>query len=68
MEFAQIDSQYYCGIDLHSRTMFATIMDKAGKIYFRQNMENNFDIFLKHILPYLPDLAVGLNPLTTGIG
>ena len=60
MEFAQIDSKYYCGIDLHSRSMYATVMDKSGKIYFRQNMVNNFDIFLKHVVPYLPDLAVGV--------
>ena len=60
MKFEKIDSEYYCGIDLHSRSMYVTVMDKTGKIYFRRNMKNNFDIFLKDIMTYLPNLAVGV--------
>ena len=60
MEFIQINAQYYCGIDLHGRRMFITIMDATGNIYFRQNMKNDFKTFLGFIKPYLPDIAVGV--------
>jgi transposase len=60
MKYAKIDSEYYCGIDLHARSMYVTVMDKSGKIYLRRNMKNNFDFFLKDILTFLPDLAVGV--------
>ena len=60
MEFIQINAQYYCGIDLHGRRMFITIMDATGNIYFRQNMKNDFKTFLGFIKPYIPDIAVGV--------
>lgn len=60
MEFAKIDSKYYCGIDLHSRSMYATVMDKSGDIHFRRNMRNEFNIFKEFMEPFLPDLAVGV--------
>ena len=37
MQYATIDSDYFCGIDLHSRTMYVCIMDKMGEVLFRQN-------------------------------
>ncbi len=60
MEYAQINTQYYCGVDLHARSMYTTVMDKAGNILFHRNMQNNFDIFKGFIHPFLPDLSVGV--------
>ena len=60
MRFAKVESKYYCGIDLHSRTMFITVMDKEGEILFRRNMANDFDIFKKYVEAYLPEMAVGV--------
>ena len=60
MEYAQINTQYYCGVDLHARSMYTTVMDKAGNILFHRNMQNNFDIFKGFIHPFLPDLCVGV--------
>jgi len=60
MNYAKIDAEYYCGIDLHARSMYVTVMDKAGKIHCRRNIINNFDIFLKSITTYLPNVAVGV--------
>jgi len=34
MRYAQVDAQYYCGIDLHSREMYVTVMDREGTIVF----------------------------------
>lgn len=60
MRYAQINSQYYCGIDLHSRTMYVCVMDKPGNILFHRNMDNNFIEFKKYLQPFLPDVAVGV--------
>jgi len=60
MEFAQIDSQYYCGVDLHSNSMYVTVMDKFGKILYRRNLRNDFHLFKTKMAPFLPDLAVGV--------
>ncbi|MFQ5651279.1 MAG: transposase [bacterium] len=60
MRFAQVDAEYYCGIDLHFRTMFATVMDKQGEILFRRNMPNDFETFNNYMQPFLPNLAVGV--------
>jgi len=60
MDFAQIHSKYYCGIDLHARSMYVTVMDKSGKILFRRDMKNDFKIFLRYVSKYLPSMAVGV--------
>jgi transposase len=60
MRFAKVESKYYCGIDLHSRSMYISVMDKEGEILFHRNMPNNFDIFKKYVHPYLPGMAVGV--------
>ncbi|MFX0141061.1 MAG: IS110 family transposase [Candidatus Hodarchaeota archaeon] len=60
MEFARIDTEYYCMTDLHSDSLYATVMDKSGKIHFRKRIENNFDSFKNYMTPFMDDLAVGV--------
>jgi len=60
MVFAQIITTYFCGIDLHARSMFVTVMNKAGEVLFRRDMPNDFNVFLKFMEPYLSSLAVGV--------
>ncbi len=60
MRYARVNSQYYCGIDLHSRSMYVSVMNKAGDILFHRNMPNNFDIFKRYVKPFLPDMAIGV--------
>jgi transposase len=60
MELARIDSQYYCGVDLHARSMFICIMDKSGNVLIHRNMQNNFDIFKTYVGDYIHDLAIGV--------
>jgi hypothetical protein len=40
MVYAVINAlyKYFCGIDLHSRSMFVTVMNKAGEVLFRRDM------------------------------
>lgn len=60
MRFAQVDARYYCGIDLHSREMYVSVMDRDGKIVFYRNMPNKFSVFNSFVKPYLPDMAVAV--------
>ena len=65
MRYAQINSKYVCGIDLHAREMYACVMNKQGEILFHRNMRTDFDQFKQKMQPFLPDLAVGSgNPPT----
>ena len=60
MRYAQVDAQYYCGVDIHSKQMYITVMDKVGTTLLQQNMPNDFETFKQFIDPFLPDIAVGV--------
>jgi hypothetical protein len=60
METAVIQKEFYCGVDLHAKTMFTTIMDATGKILFHRNIPNSPSYFLKVIQPYRHSIAVGV--------
>ncbi len=60
MRFAKVESKYYCGIDLHSRSMYISVMDKEGEILFHRNMPNDFDIFKNYVERFQPEMAVGV--------
>jgi transposase len=60
MRFAKVESKYYCGIDLHSRSMYISVMDKEGEILFHRNMPNDFDIFKNYVERFRPEMAVGV--------
>ena len=61
MVLAKINTELSCGIDLHARTMYVTVMDKWGNILFRKNkMPNNFNTFLHYMEPFLGKMAVGV--------
>jgi len=53
---------YYCGIDLHARTMYVCILDLdgAGTIVYHKNMPSRSERFLKPIAPFREDLVVGV--------
>ena len=60
MRYAQINSKYVCGIDLHAREMYACVMNKTGEILFHRNMRTDFDQFKKKMQSFLPNLVVGV--------
>ena len=60
MQYAKIDSDYFCGIDLHARTMYVCVMDKMGEILFRRNMQNDFSLLRRALEPYRPSISVGV--------
>ncbi len=60
MEFYHKQHQYYCGIDLHEKTMYVCIVDQSGKIRYHQNMRTCPEEFLKAVALYREDIIVGV--------
>lgn len=60
MEYATIDTDYFCGIDLHARTMYVCIMDKMGEVLFRRNIKNDFRLLTRALEPYRTSVSVGV--------
>jgi transposase len=58
MRFYTKQHKFYCGIDLHARTMYLCILNQDGEILLHRNMPAGPDPFLKAIAPYREDLVV----------
>jgi transposase len=58
MRFYTKRHQFYCGIDLHARTMYLCVLNQDGEIMLHRNMKAAPDTFLKAIAPYREDLVV----------
>jgi transposase len=52
--------RFYCGVDLHARTMFVHVLDRTGKTVFAEDLPANPAAFLAAIKPYRKDLVVGV--------
>lgn len=60
MQLLNLDKKYYCGIDLHGKTMYTSVMDKTGNLLFHKNLPNSMLALLEAIGPYRSDIAVGV--------
>jgi transposase len=60
MRFYQGQHRFYCGIDLHARTMHLCILDEAGKVVFDKNLASRPEAFLRAVEPYRDNLVVGV--------
>jgi transposase len=58
MRFYTKQHKFYCGIDLHARTMYLCILNQDGEIVLHRNMKAAPEPFLKAIAPYQEDLVV----------
>jgi transposase len=58
MRFYTKPHQFYCGIDLHARTMYLCILNQDGEIVLHRNMKAAPEPFLKAIAPYRENLVV----------
>jgi transposase len=65
MRFYTNQHQFYCGIDLHARTMYVCIMNQNGEILVHRNMKAGPDPFLKAIAPYRDNLVVAVECMFT---
>ncbi len=60
MKFYNKLHAYYCGIDLHAKTMYVCIQDKNGEVLVHRNMRACPEVFLKTIQPYQEDIVVAV--------
>src|SRR5262245_55761059 len=51
--------RFYCGVDLHARTMFTHVLDHKGKTVFEKDLPSNPAAFLRAVKPFRKDLVVG---------
>ena len=68
MRFYTNQHRYYCGIDLHARSMYVCILDPRGQILLHRNMPCAPESFLKAIAPYREDIAVAVECIFTCTG
>jgi transposase len=60
MRFYTQQHPFYCGIDLHARTMYVCILDQGGEVLVHRNMQTDPETFLKAIAPYRQGLVVAV--------
>jgi transposase len=65
MRFYAKQHQFYCGIDLHARTMYICIINQDGEIMLHRNMQASPEPFLKAIAPYREDIVVAVECMFT---
>ena len=51
--------RFYCGVDLHARTLFTHVLDAKGKTVFEQDLPADPKALLTAIKPFRKDLVVG---------
>jgi len=52
MRFYTNQHPFYCGIDLHARSMYVCILSHDGEILLHRNMKAAPNPFLKAVAPY----------------
>ncbi len=45
MDYRAINSEFYCGVDIHPQRSQVCVPENTGKKYVNQNMINNFNNF-----------------------
>jgi transposase len=63
MRFYTRQHRFYCGIDLHARTMHVCILDQDGNVVFDQNLACRPEAFLRAVAPFRDGLVVGVECL-----
>ena len=59
MRFYTGQHRYYCGIDLHARTLYVCIVDCQGKIRLHKRLRCEREALLRALEPYRSELVVG---------
>jgi transposase len=65
MRFYTHQHPFYCGIDLHARTMYVCILNQDGAIVVHRNMPTSPDALLKTIAPYRDQIVIAVECLFT---
>jgi transposase len=65
MRFYTTQHPFYCGIDLHARTMYVCILDQAGETLLHRNMTATPEALLKAIAPYREQIVLAAECMFT---
>jgi len=65
MRFYNRPHPYYCGIDLHVKTMYVCILDAAGQVLVHRNVPSTPAALLEVIAPYREGLVVAAECMFT---
>jgi transposase len=65
MRFYTNPHKFYCGIDLHARSMYVCILSHDGEILLHRNMKAAPEPFLKAVAPYREGLVVAVECMFT---
>lgn len=52
MRFFNERYPFYCGIDLHTKTMYLCVVDSDGQTFLHRNIKCDPKLFLKLLAPY----------------
>ncbi len=58
MRFYTETHKYYCGIDLHSKSMYICVVDGEGEILYHQNHRTHPNELARAIAPFREDLVI----------
>jgi hypothetical protein len=59
MRVYKTQHSYYCGVDLHARSLFVNVLDDKGRTRLEQDLPASPNIFLDAVKPYRKGLVVG---------
>jgi transposase len=65
MRFSTKPHKFYCGIDLHARSMYVCILNQDGDIVVHRNLKASPDALLKVIATYREDIVVAVECIFT---
>lgn len=59
MRFYNEQRLFYCGVDLHARTMYLCILDREGNIVLHKNIKTQPAALLRAVEPFREGLVIG---------
>jgi Transposase len=65
MRFYTKQHPFYCGIDLHARTMYVCILRQDGEVVLHRNMKAGPDTLLKALAPYRDQIVIAVECVFT---
>jgi len=65
MRFYTKQHKFYCGVDLHAKTMYLCILDQEGEIKLQRDIRTDPEIFLRAIAKFRDDIVVGVECIFT---
>jgi transposase len=65
MRFYTKQHKFFCGVDLHAKSMYLCILNAEGEIVLHRNIKTDSHVFLKTIAPYREDIVVAVECIFT---